>query len=78
MSSDYELGPESSYGRDVHHTGRNIGTIYTVISADDPNGLEYMALIRILTTKGQLVAKVLGQYPTVGEAFHSIVRSHSG
>jgi hypothetical protein len=77
MKSDYELGPDTSYGREVHYQGCNVGTIHKVLGSDSPDTIEHLALVRILTTTGKLVAKNLGQYSSVEEAFEQIVQAHS-
>lgn len=78
MTSEYELGPDTSYGRAVYHQGRTIGVIYEVVASDDSASIEYMALVRIMTIKGRLVAKNLGNFQTITKAFDATVASHSG
>jgi hypothetical protein len=78
MTFDYELGPDTTYGRAVHHRGRTVGVIYELLSSRGEGTAEYLALVRVFGARERLVAKNLGEYPTVEGAFNAIVTAHAG
>lgn len=77
MNMDYELGPETAYGRGVHYKGRQVGSIFYITSAETGEPVRYLALVQLFQTKSQFVTKCLGEFHTLDEAFADITSTHS-
>ena len=73
---DYELGPETAYGRQVHHKGKQIGSVFYITAAETGEPVRYLALVQIYRTSYQFITRCLGEFFTLDEAFVNISGTH--
>lgn len=79
-SDDYELAPDSHHGREVHHKGKQVGTVHRINVADENDShdmWEYLALARHANAKGEIHTRSLGNHQTPEAAFEAIKNSHA-
>jgi hypothetical protein len=71
-NTDYELGPETAHGRQVHYRGKQVGSIFYITSAETGEHVRFLALVQIYKTSSQFITRCLGEFLTLDGALADI------